>query len=57
MNLTDIDTSSLTDDGDALELSDRFRLVLKIEPDDISQSILDLNGNRVGSWKWEGAPR
>lgn len=36
MNLTDIDTSSLTDDNDLLELSDRFRLRLRIEPDDLS---------------------
>lgn len=36
MNLDDIDTSDLTDDGDLLELGDRFRLRLKIEPDDVS---------------------
>lgn len=36
MNLDDIDTSDLTDDGDLLELGgpENFRLRLRIEPDD-----------------------
>lgn len=34
MNLDDIDTSDLTSDGDTLDVSDRFRLRLRIEADD-----------------------
>jgi hypothetical protein len=44
MNLKGIDTSDLTDDGDLLELGDRFRLRLRIEHDPDS-SINDYDGD------------
>lgn len=49
MNLTDIDTSDLTDDGDTLELSDRFRLRLKIEAD-MDASINDYDSDGKVEW-------
>lgn len=49
MNLEGIDTSDLTDDDDLLELSDRFRLRLKIEHDPDS-SVNDYDADGKVEW-------
>lgn len=58
MNLTDIDTSSLTDDGDTLELTDTFRLRLRIECDeDSSINDYDSDGRYEMAARDPHAPR